>query len=306
MKYYEVDFHIQITGNGYAGTQQSDTEATATEAELMLQSMRDVIAAYAGEAGFETFEDTPHGIKGYVQTSEFDREALGQIICNLPFSGVTVTFDVHEAEYKDWNEAWEHEGFEPIEIGGRCIIHDGRHIPSGQEYDIEIEIDARMAFGTGTHETTRMVAAALLGMQLESRHVLDCGCGTGILGIVAIKNGAASATGYDIDEWSVDNARHNAIINGVDSSYNALLGDASILDATHTGYDVVVANINRNILLTDMSAFRRVMNDKGATLVLSGFYTGDIGMLEEKASSLGLHREETYEDNGWACIVLRN
>lgn len=297
MRYYEVDFHIQLGTEGH-------TDTDAPGADMLFQSVRDVIAASAGEAGFETFEDTADGIRGYVQTAMFDREALEQALEYLPFENTSITFDVREAENKNWNEAWENEGFEPIAIDRRCVIHDGRHVPADNSFGISVEIDARMAFGTGTHETTRMVVAALLDMNLEGKSILDCGCGTGILGIVALKRGAGSATGYDIDEWSADNARHNAVINGVDEHYTPLLGDASVLQNMDEKFDIVVANINRNILLEDMPRFRKVMKN-GALLILSGFYKEDIPMLEAKAACLGLKSTATREDNGWACMVLR-
>jgi ribosomal protein L11 methyltransferase len=183
------------------------------------------------------------------------------------------------------------------------IIHDGRHRPEEKVGDISIEIDAHLAFGTGTHETTQMVCSTLLDHDLHGKRLLDCGCGTGILSICALKLGATRATGYDIDEWSVDNSRHNAVINMVDTRLNVLHGDSSILNKVEGTFDLVVANINRNILLHDMPTFRQKMSP-AATLILSGFYTTDIPLLEEKAQELGLHMTDQHETNGWACISL--
>ena len=311
MKYYEVNFHIQL-GDNNNGTTAGDNLPTDTSCtqeddintEMLMQSMRDIIAACVGETGFETFEYTNDGIKGYVQTAVFDSEALDTTIASLPFACAAVTYDITEAEDKDWNETWENEGFDPIVVGRRCVIHDGRHLPDDNDCDISVEIDARMAFGTGTHETTRMIVSALLDMPLHDKSVLDCGCGTGILGIVALKCGAGQAVGYDIDEWSADNARHNAVINRVDDRYASMLGDASILGTISDRFDVVMANINRNILLEDLPAFCKVMRP-GATLIMSGFYKEDIPLLEEKASTLGLTLTGTSDDNGWACTVFR-
>ena len=286
MKYYEVDFEI-----------------LTSLPEAVVQDVRDLIAAGAGEAGFETFEDTEHGITGYVQTGLFSEDSLKAAIEDIDIAGVDIIYNVKEAEYKDWNEQWENEGFSPIVIGGRCAIHDGRHLPEGQ-FDISIEIDARLAFGTGTHETTRMMAGALLGMELTGKTVLDCGCGTGILGIAALKGDAAGAVGYDIDEWSADNARHNATINRVDDRYEALLGDASVIDGLDRKFDVVLANINRNILLNDMPQFCKAMKKDGL-LILSGFYKEDAGMLKDKASSLGMVLCGERTDGDWACLTFR-
>ena len=277
-----------------------------------MQDARDVLAAMAGEAGFETFEETETGLKGYVQQALFDEEALKTALDDFPFEGITVTYDIHEAEDRDWNEQWENEGFEPIVIPPSIIIHDGRHLPTEVSSNLlEIEIDAKLAFGTGTHETTRMVCSTLLSYlspltsHLSPLRVLDCGTGTGILSICALKLGAASAIGYDIDEWSVDNARHNAVINQVDDRFTALLGDASILYNKVEGlFDLVLANINRNILLNDMPLFRQKMAPD-ARLILSGFYTDDIPLLEERAATLGLTLESQKQDNSWACLTFR-
>ena len=155
-----------------------------------------------------------------------------------------------EAEYRNWNEQWENEGFEPIVIDGRCIIHDTKH-PAGDKAPdsptLDITIEARQAFGTGTHETTRMIVGELLKMDLKGKRILDCGCGTGILGIVASKCGASEIVAYDIDEWSVENARHNAKLNGV-KNMEVLEGDRNVLSHVSGVFDVVLANINRNIL----------------------------------------------------------
>ena len=289
----------------------------------------DVLSAMAGEVGFESFEETDNGLLGYVQQSLFSETALQETIADFPFDGVGIKYEIREAEDRDWNEQWEQEGFEPIvvssewrEVSGErnvqaVIIHDGRHLPTEEishlspltSHLIEIEIDAHLAFGTGTHETTRMVCSTLLShlSPLTSHHsplkVLDCGTGTGILSICALKLGATEAVGYDIDEWSVDNARHNAVINHVDDRFTSLLGDASILNKVEGTFDLVLANINRNILLADMPAFREKMAP-GATLILSGFYTADSPMLIEKAATLGLTLIKQEEDHDWACLVF--
>ena len=335
MKYFEVEFTI------------SPYSVDAS----------DLLAALVGEVGFESFEESPTGLLGYVQQSLFSEEALQESLADFPFEGVSIRYDIREAEDRDWNEAWENEGFEPIvisrtlsrreeslsrseECGVRSentlegiVIHDGRHLPADvtslhtphiPEQSsptrslstlldgslLEIEIDARQAFGTGTHETTRMICAELFSLLtphsslLESNStLLDCGTGTGILSICALKLGATEAVGYDIDEWSVDNARHNAVINHVDDRFTALLGDATILNKVEGSFDIVVANINRNILLADMPAFRQKMAP-GATLILSGFYTADSPLLIEKAQSLGLTLQKQKEDHDWACLVF--
>lgn len=274
----------------------------------------DMLAALAGEVGFETFMETEDGLTGYVQQALFNEQTLKETIEDFPFDGISINYNVREAEDKDWNEQWEQEGFEPIEVrrkmedGRGIIIHDGRHLPVNiSDQDITIEIDAKLAFGTGTHETTRMICSTLLDLfgNLSPLKVLDCGTGTGILAICALKLGASEAVGYDIDEWSADNARHNAVINHVDDRFTSLLGDVNILKEVEGSFDLVMANINRNILLADMPMMHEKMAP-GAQLILSGFYTADIPMLTEKAQSLGMKLVAQEEDNDWACVVLRN
>ena len=280
MKYFEVEFTI------------SPFSADAA----------DLFASLAGEAGFETFEDTDTGLKGYVQQSLFDEDTLRACIEDFPFEGTSIIYNVREAEDRDWNEQWEQEGFEPIVIADQLVIHDGRHLPE-VDSKVQIEIDAKLAFGTGTHETTRMICTQLL--KLAKGRVLDCGTGTGILSICALKLGASEAVGYDIDEWSADNARHNAVINRVDDRFTSLLGDASVIDTIDGNFDIVLANINRNILLTDMPKFVSKMHE-GSLLILSGFYTDDCEILLEKAHSIGLEFVSKTTDQDWACLVLKH
>lgn len=281
MKYYEIDFRINAP-------------------EGLMQDACDVLAAMSAEAGLETFEETNYGIKGYAQQTLFDRDYLDTVVGDFPFDNVEITYTVAEAGDKDWNEAWENEGFTPIIVSDKCVIHDGRHLPE-KTYPLTIEIDAKMAFGTGTHETTRMIVTELTNMTIEGKRLMDCGCGTGILSIVALKCGASHAIGYDIDEWSVDNARHNAVINLVDERFESVLGDASVISEFDGFFDIIVANINRNILLTDMEAFVKKLNPDG-TLILSGFYAEDEQLLIDKAQSLGLKKTARSTDNNWSCL----
>ena len=302
MKYLEVNFRISCPE------------------ESLMQDARDVLAAMAGDAGFETFEETEEGLKGYVQQELFEPDVLEAVLEEFPFEGVSISYEIHEAEYQDWNAAWEAEGFEPITVGnGQIVVHDGRHLPE-MPANISIEIDAKLAFGTGNHETTRMMLSALstlyslpstihhpLGSSAllckEPSTILDCGTGTGILAIAALKLGAKKAVGYDIDEWSVDNARHNAVINRVDERFTPLLGDATLLDSMDETFDVVMANINRNILLNDLPRFVQKMHE-GSTLLLSGFYEDDMLQLIDKAKELGLTLVRKSTENKWGCLVF--
>ncbi|CCZ12042.1 ribosomal protein L11 methyltransferase [Prevotella sp. CAG:1092] len=270
----------------------------------MIQIARDLLTDALGEAGFETFEDTEDGIKGYVQESLFDENAMNDVISNFMLPDVTINANIQEAEYKNWNEEWEEAGFERININDSITIYDARHDDgNGIASGISIGIETKQAFGTGTHETTRMIVSTLLNIDIKGKRVLDCGCGTGILGIAASKLGASEVVGYDIDEWSSENAIHNAELNGV-GNMKVMLGDASVLKSVEGKFDVVLANINRNILLADMPAFVSVMADD-SLLILSGFYASDVDLLIEKASSLGLSKIDTKSDSEWTCLVLK-
>lgn len=270
----------------------------------MIQIARDLLTDALGEAGFETFEDTEDGIKGYVQESLFDENAMNDVVSNFMLPDVTINANIQEAEYKNWNEEWEEAGFERININDSITIYDARHDDgNGIASGISIGIETKQAFGTGTHETTRMIVSTLLNLDLKGKRVLDCGCGTGILGIAASKLGASEVVGYDIDEWSSENAIHNAELNGV-GNMKVMLGDASVLKSVEGKFDVVLANINRNILLADMPAFVSVMADD-SLLILSGFYASDVDLLMEKASSLGLSKIDSKSDSEWTCLVLK-
>ena len=275
--------------------------------EDLLQVCKDLLADSAAEAGFESFEETQEGLEAYVQKELFDKDALDASIADFPIEGTDISYTIEDAEDKDWNEEWEEQGFDPICVDDQVLIYDAKHPelhPTTSPDHIEIGIEAKLAFGTGNHETTRRIVSTLLNMNLYKMRVLDCGCGTGILGLVASKLGANEVVGYDIDEWSVENAKHNAQLNGVDN-LEVYFGNASVINHISGVFDVVLANINRNILLEDMKSFRGVLNE-GGYMILSGFYEEDIPVLLEKAKEFGLYESGRRTDNNWACLVLKN
>ena len=275
--------------------------------EDLLQVCKDLLADSAAEAGFESFEETQEGLEAYVQKELFDKDALDASIADFPIEGTDISYTIEDAEDKDWNEEWEEQGFDPICVDDQVLIYDAKHPelhPTTSPDHIEIGIEAKLAFGTGNHETTRIIVSTLLNMNLYKMRVLDCGCGTGILGLVASKLGANEVVGYDIDEWSVENAKHNAQLNGVDN-LEVYFGNASVINHISGVFDVVLANINRNILLEDMKSFRGVLNE-GGYMILSGFYEEDIPVLLEKAKEFGLYESGRRTDNNWACLVLKN
>lgn len=266
--------------------------------EPCTEVVNDVLSAVLGEVGFESFVEQEGGIAAYIQTALYDEEALKSALGSFPLADTTLTYTYKEAEDKDWNEEWEKNFFQPIVIGNRCVIHSTFHhdVPQA-EYDIVI--NPQMAFGTGHHETTSLIIGELLEADLQGKALLDMGCGTSILAILARMRGAAPCTAIDIDEWCVRNSLENIELNHVDN-ISVFQGDASILPDKGP-FDVVIANINRNILLNDMKHYVARMNP-GARLFMSGFYTDDIPAIREEAERNGLRFVHHKEKNRWAAV----
>ena len=271
-----------------------------------MEAAKDLLADLAAAAGFEAFEETDDKLVGYVQPQLLDKAALDEAIADFPITSARIAYEMVEAENRNWNEEWEANGFEPICIEGRCIIFDARHysaadLPAG--FHLQVAIEPRQAFGTGTHETTQMVVAQLLGMPLQGKRLLDCGCGTGILAILASLRGAKHCVAVDFDEWCVRNTRDNLALNPV-GEIEVVHGDATALDHRAESFDLVIANINRNILLADLPRYVAAMRS-GAHIYMSGFYTADVAPLRERAEALGLTFVDERSREDWACLKFR-
>lgn len=262
------------------------------------ETVNDVVSALAGDIGFESFVECEGGIQAYIQQALFNKEVLDEMISEFPIPNAKVEYTVKEAEDKNWNEEWEKNFFQPIIIGDRCVIHSTFHrdIPQA-EYDIVI--DPQMAFGTGHHETTSLIIGELLDNDLQGKSLLDMGCGTSILAILARMRGAAPCTAVDIDEWCVRNSLENIELNGVDR-ISVFQGDASLLKDQEP-FDVIIANINRNILLNDMKRYVSCMHP-GSELYMSGFYVDDIPVIQAEAEHNGLRFVHHKEKNRWAAV----
>ena len=274
-------------------------EVTFT-AEPCNEIVTDVISAITAEIGFESFVECEGGVKAYIQQSLFDEETLKSVLADFPIPDTNVSYTIFEPEDKDWNEEWEKNFFQPIVIDNRCVIHSTFHkdYPKA-EYDIVI--NPQMAFGTGHHETTSSILGELLDADLKGKSVLDMGCGTSILAILASMRGAAKVTAIDIDDWCVNNSRDNIALNNI-NNITVELGDASLLEGREP-FDVIIANINRNILLNDMHAYVSCMHS-GSEIYMSGFYVQDIDAIREKGESLGLKFVHYREKNNWVAVKL--
>lgn len=264
----------------------------------------DVLVALLADTGFDSFvrpEVETDPIKAYVPKDRYDEQALADTLANFPLNGITVSYTSSEAEDKDWNEVWEKNFFSPLVVDGRCVVHCTFHkdVPKA-EYDITI--DPRMSFGTGHHATTSQMISEILAHDMTGKTVLDMGCGTSILAILARMRGAAAVTAIDNDEWCVTNSLENIALNHLDG-IDVELGDAQAL-ATKGPFDYILANINRNILLEDMHLYVPRMKP-GASLFMSGFYVEDTGLIRAEAERLGLHFDHVRDLNRWACVEFR-
>lgn len=259
----------------------------------------DIIMSDLGDVGFESFVDTDTGLKAYIPKPDFDENAVKRVIDNV--ENCSVTYAVEEMPDENWNAVWE-STHEPVLVEDFCWVYAPFHsINTEVKYNILIE--PKMSFGTAHHSTTYMMLSFLRDEELEGRKVLDMGSGTGVLAILAKMKGAAETDAIDNDEWAYRNALENVEANGC-TGINVLLGDAQLLNEKGL-YDVVIANINRNILLRDMHAYIEHLNTSG-TLLLSGFYEHDIPSIRQEAEKNGMAFESFRERNEWvACKFVK-
>lgn len=264
---------------------------------------RDLLVDTLGNEGpYESFVETKEGLKAYVPVDLFDETWLRQQMQALrdQFPIFNSQFSIQEMPDKNWNEEWE-KGHQAVLVeyeGGSVWVRAPFH-PHREDVDYELIIEPKMSFGTAHHPTTYMMLSYVAELEMQGRRVLDMGCGTAVLGILAKMRGAEYVEGVDIDEWAFNNARENAASNGVEIALK--LGDASSLQGC---FDVVIANINRNILLNDMGRYAAVLN-AGGTLLLSGFYEADEAALVARAGELGMTLKGKKSRDGWSALQLR-
>lgn len=258
--------------------------------------VKDLLSSGLGEIGFESFSPEADDLVAYVQTGLFDESALKALLADFPYD-TNVRYEAKEAEDKDWNEEWEKNYFEPIVIGDECVVHGSFHkdVPAAK-YDIVI--NPKMAFGTGYHATTTLMMKALLRNDLEGKSLLDMGCGTAILAILAKKKKSGRTVGIDIDEWAYENAKENIVINGT-PDIEIRLGGADVLK--EESFDIIMANINRNILLQDIQHYAKRLQ-VGSLLFMSGFYETDIPVIEEETRKHGLKKISHEKQGDWVAV----
>lgn len=255
---------------------------------------REILIAELGGIGFESFSETDEVVEAFIPSAHFSGSLLlDNLLIDYPFS---FKYNVEKIPDQNWNEVWEKNYFKPLLINNQCLIRAPFHTdyPKAQ---YEIVIEPKMAFGTGNHETTYLIVMEILKSKVVGKKVLDMGCGTGILGILASMMGADSITAIDIDEWAyhntVENAKYNNIFN-----LEAKLGGAELLRGEK--YDLILANIQRNILLNDLPSYYEALK-KGGQLIMSGFYLEDLAAIQQKAGKLGLKYIGNSEKNNWVA-----
>lgn len=259
-----------------------------------LQPGVEILIAELGYAGFESFVENETGVIAYIQKEEWHDSILNDINI-LDSDEFEITYTSSEIEQTNWNEEWE-KNFNPIVVDNICAVRAPFHDKFDAEYDIVIE--PKMSFGTGHHETTHMMIQHILKSDLKDKSVLDMGCGTGVLAILAELKGAKPIEAIDIDNWCYLNSLENVERNNC-SNISVFEGDASLLKGK--SYDVIIANINRNILLQDMKTYTTCLN-KGGVLFLSGFYNNNIPTIDAEVSKYGLEIKETFERNNWVAL----
>jgi ribosomal protein L11 methyltransferase len=258
----------------------------------------EILIAELGEKPFESFIESDFGIVAYIRKEFWTEDLMDDLfIMNSP--QFTVSYKIEEIEQVNWNEEWE-KNFEPIEVDGKCHVRAPFHPKTDAEYDIVIE--PKMSFGTGHHETTHMMIQHLLETDVKNKKTLDMGCGTAILAILAEMKGAQPIDAIDIDNWCYLNSIENAERNNC-HHISVYEGDAALLEGK--SYDVIIANINRNILLNDMHHYVDSLNKDGI-LLLSGFYEEDIPAIDASATQHGLTYVKKFVRNNWASLKYVN
>jgi ribosomal protein L11 methyltransferase len=257
-----------------------------------------ILIAELAELSFDTFEEHENGLATYTTYDKFDETGFNAVIDKYkPAANIQITRA--NVEKQNWNEAWE-TSYKPIVIDDKCLVRASFHPPQPQ-YPYEIVINPKMSFGTGHHETTYLMLVAQMQLNHDNKRVLDAGCGTGILSIMAGKMGADEIIAFDQDEWVMDNVKENLLLNKQQAQ--VLCGTISELGLKKP-FDIVLANINKNVLMHDMSAFA-VNLYPGADLLLSGFYHDDLEDINKKASDCGLQFIASYEKNSWVLAHFK-
>ncbi|MFN3939394.1 MAG: 50S ribosomal protein L11 methyltransferase [Chitinophagales bacterium] len=260
------------------------------------ESTAEILVALLSEMGFDTFEQDENNVFAYIHENEFNETIEPQII-ELQSQFVFTYASKHIAQ-KNWNEEWENN-FQPVEVEGRCLIRATFHAP-GKNFEEEIVIEPRMAFGTGHHESTYLMVQQMLDMQFDEKFVCDAGCGTGILAILAAKRNAKKVIAIDNNEWAYNNALDNLAINNVTEKVQLELGEPEMLQ--NRKFDIILANINKSVILENLHLFAKILQPKGQLLV-SGILIPDLQDITMEAEKYKLQLWSSHTRNDWVCAL---
>lgn len=259
----------------------------------------EILMAEIADVGFDTFMETEKGFEAYVEMENFDKELLRQIKEKYEKQTSLILFQ-DRIQKQNWNEEWE-KSYEPIIVDDKCVIRASFH-KMEKPYPYEIVITPKMSFGTGHHQTTYLMVKNQMRIDHLGKRVMDAGCGTAILSIMACKLGASNVEAFDIDEWSMLNGRENVEINRCS---NIRLQQGKISDLTINGkFDIILANINKNVLMSEISLYKDFLVN-GGKLLISGFYTSDIADLQTECARFNLSEIFRDERDDWACVVFQ-
>lgn len=262
---------------------------------------RDILTAELAEAGFDAFIETADGFEGFVEGTNYDGEMTDDIFHRYADAQPSLVFEFEKVEKRNWNEEWE-KNYEPVVIADQCIVRAAFHHPK-KEYPYSIIITPKMSFGTGHHETTHLMLQAQLELDHSGKRVMDAGCGTAILSIMASKRGAARVHAFDVDDWSVLNGQENVELNDCP---NITVRKGTLHEQHFTeSFDIILANINKNVLLAEMEPLAACLAPRG-NMLISGFYESDIDELLRHGESLNFRLMQTYRRGGWAALLLAN
>lgn len=259
----------------------------------------EILLAELAEAKFDTFLENENGFEAYVEGEGYDKPLVEAILKKYQ-SATSVEFSFSQIQKRNWNEEWE-KSYTPILVDDKCLIRASFHSPERQ-YPYEIIITPKMSFGTGHHQTTYLMVKSMLEIDHKNRRVMDAGCGTAILSILAAKLGAEEVEAFDIDEWSVINGNENTEINQCD---NIRIQQGTIRNVHLNGkFDIILANINKNVLLDEMDMYAGYLQ-RGGLLLLSGFFESDIPELQSEAARHRLQQINSQERETWASVLLQ-
>ncbi len=261
------------------------------------EDITDVLAYQLGDIGYESFIAIESGLDAYIPEPNFSEEKLKELVNNLLIDA-KVTYEFKALEDKNWNKEWEKNYFNPLVVSNKCLVRSSFHAVT-QTYEHEIIIDPKMAFGTGHHQTTYLMLQEILTLHLKDKSVLDMGCGTAVLAILAAKMGASRLVAIDFDEWAYNNAKENVLLNN-QAHIDVRLGTVDQIKGEV--FDYVFANINRNVLLQDIKQYVKSLKEDG-TLIMSGFYLDDVQVIKLECEKNNLTFQKLEQKDNWTAVV---